>query len=84
MADIIDPTALAFVNEKVRPLANHLAQTYYVGRAIVDEFAARGGTAFIPNDDSSVKDGADQDGRPVLTGTNVNRLLQLMTAIINT
>lgn len=38
---------------------------------------------FIPNDNSPVKDGADQDGRPELTGLNVNRLIQLMRAVIN-
>jgi mevalonate kinase len=81
---ITDPTAVGFCNEKVRPLANMLAQMYYSGKAIIDEYEARGGTEFIPNDpDEEVMDGAQTDSRPVITGQNVTRIGQIMTEIID-
>lgn len=80
---VTDPTAIGFCNEKVRPLANLLAQLYYSGKAIIDEYEARGGTNFIPNDPAEIiEDGADADSRPVINGEDVTRIGLIMTTII--
>ncbi len=69
---ITDPTAVDYINGKIRPMANNLAQMYYMSKAIIDEYVERGGTAFIPNSPTEVvDDGADTDGRPIITGRNV-------------
>ncbi len=80
---VTDPTAIAFSDSKVRPLANLLGQLYYYGQAIIDEYNARGGTAFIANDANEViEDGANTEARPVINGQDVTRIGQIMTEIL--
>ncbi len=81
---ITDPTALAFTNEKIRPLANTLARLYYHGKSIIDEYDTRGGINFIPNSPSeTVEDGADADSRPVISGEDVTRIGAVMVNFID-
>ncbi len=72
---ITDPTAVAFCNAKVRRLADLYSQLYYASQPVIDEWNARGGTAFIPARSDVVADGADQDGRPQITGAQVVNLI---------
>jgi len=83
MADITDPTAIGFVDEKIRPLADMMARIYYTGKAIIDEYNTRGGTSFITNDPLAVvQDGADLDSRPVITGADVVNFGIVMSALL--
>lgn len=43
MADITDPTAVRFSNERIRPLADKLSQVYYLGVDLDDQWTALGG-----------------------------------------
>lgn len=83
MADITDPTAVAFCNEKIRPAADRLAQAYFDAKAVIAEWNARGGTDFIANDlAAEVIDGAQDDGRPVIDGADVNNIINRLSEFV--
>ncbi len=83
MADITDPTAVAFCNENVRVAANQLAQAYNNATAIVAQWTALGGASFIANEPlDEVIDGAQNDGRPVINGADVNNIINRLAEII--
>lgn len=75
MADITDPTAVAFSNEKIRVAADKLAQAYNFSNKVIDSWNALGGTALIPNTIDTIIDGAADDGRPVIQGIDVNNII---------
>jgi len=77
---ITDPTAIDFSNRKLRPAADRLAQINYWFESIIDELAKREeqDPAFIPDDATVMDDGADTDGRPVVTGAQLQQLVVLM------
>jgi hypothetical protein len=74
MADISDPQAVRFCNERVRPAADRFAQLYWWAKAVAAEWEAQGIAAKIPNDASVILDGAATDGRPIITGADVNTM----------
>lgn len=82
MADITDVQAVKFANERVRPLADRLAQSYAICKAIVAVWTAQGLSASFPNDTSEVIDNARQDGRPVITGAMVNSAVAFAQSLI--
>lgn len=88
MAAITDPSAIAFINSRVRPLADARAKLYNLGVMIAAEFTAKGMAALIPNDNSVVNDGSQAtapgggDGRTSITGADVNVLLALSNMYI--
>ncbi len=76
MADITNPTAVAFCNEKVRRVADALAEHYFRAKEIIAEWLARGGADFVANDPAAeVIDGAQEDRRPVIDGADVNNII---------
>lgn len=77
-------TEIAFCNDKVRVWATRCLRLYRMAQAVKDEWYVRGGDAFIPDGAEVVDDGADQDGRPVITGAQVNKLMELMEGFIAT
>lgn len=80
MAEIKDPNAVRFANTRIRPMADRLAQLYYLAVLFSDEFKALGlDTIFLKNPDS-VSDGSATDGRPPITGTDVNNIITLAIA----
>ena len=74
MADITDPEAVRFCNEKVRALADAATRYYYLSKELTNEWDATGMAAKIPDDSSEIIDGSAQDGRSTITGANVNGL----------
>lgn len=77
---ITDPNAIAFINNRVRPLADLRAKLYNLGLIVAAEFTAKGLATTITNDASVVNDGsqgATGDGRTSITGSDVNILLAL-------
>ncbi len=80
---ITDPTAIRFSNEKIRPAADELAQAYYKVKAIVDEWFAQSLGNVLTNTSDQVMDGADIDGRPVITGINVNFMMNRMIELVD-
>ena len=76
MADITNVQAVKFSNEVIRPLANDYAQLYYRASRAKDQWIALGMGDLIPNDaDAEMIDGAQTDGRPIITGQMINQLL---------
>lgn len=85
MAAITDPSAIAFINTRVRPLADLRAKLYNLGLMVAAEFTAKGLAALIPNDVSVVNDGSQAptgDGRTSISGADVNVLLALSNTYI--
>lgn len=73
---ITDPSAIAYCNTVIRPLADALTRFYYDDQTAADEFIAKGLATLIPNDGAQiVVDGAPADGRTQITGADVNILL---------
>ncbi len=73
--------AIIFSDEKLRPLADDLAQLYNKARAALDEWNARGMGSIIVNaeaplgDSAYGTDGTDGDGRPVVTGAELTNVV---------
>lgn len=78
-----DVQAVTFCNEKVRRAADRLAQAYYFGKIVLNEWNAQnyGGTT-IPIDGGTVEDGSVTDGRPVITGNDVHGLIARISALV--
>lgn len=75
MADITSPEAVRFCNEKIRPIADVLAQAYYACRMLVDEWDSNSMNNLISNTNlDEIIDGARQDGRHVVTGSDARRI----------
>lgn len=82
---VTDPSAIAFINSRVRPLADLRAKLYNLGVMVAAEFTAKGLATLIPNDSSVVNDGSQSpsgDGRTSITGADVNVLLALSNTYI--
>lgn len=82
MANIVDPTAVKFANETIRPAADRLVQLYWLAKNAQQQFTAKGLAALIPNDTSLVVDGAATDGRTPITGFDVNVVLSYLGAFV--
>ena len=81
MADIVNPEALRFVSEQIRPLCESLrgikAQMVAM-KVLWDDHVG----ALIPNDLSPVADGREAEGVSRLTGADVNNARNAMAALI--
>ena len=83
MADITDPTAVRFCNERVRTAADRLAQAYNYAKIVSAEWTANDMGTTIPNNSGdTVIDGAATDGRHVITGEDVNSLINRLDELI--
>ncbi|KKN49380.1 hypothetical protein LCGC14_0643560 [marine sediment metagenome] len=80
---ITDPQIKRFCNEQVRQAADRFGQLYNWCRAVRDEWTAQDMGTAIPNTTEVIDDGADFDGRPIITGADVHaikdRVLELIT-----
>jgi len=81
MADNLNPQAVKFVNERVRPLADALARAYYLAEATRDEWYANNLGTIFPFEDT-VQDGSATDGRHPLTGSDVVLLINRAEELI--
>jgi hypothetical protein len=86
---ITSPVAVAFSNTRIRVAADLLAQLDNFAGAVLNEWAANGGTALFPNTTAVLQDGAAPngidatggDGRPVITGAMVNNVINRLTEL---
>lgn len=81
MPDIVNPQVIKFANEQARQAADQLAQTFYRLEVVLDQWTALNG-ASLPNDGSVVVDGAQTDGRPILTGAKLHNLMSRLSESI--
>lgn len=80
---IVDALAVQFSNRQIRPLADRLSQLYYFARKAVDEWDAAKLAGVIPNsNDEVIADGADKDGRVLVTGFAAHTVIELAQAFI--
>ena len=76
MADITNPEAVRFCNEKVRVAADRLAQAYYFAKHVQQEWFANSMSSLIPNSgDDDVIDGSATDGRHPITGADATNII---------
>lgn len=74
MADITNPEAVRFSNEKARTLADVATRYYYAAKAFANEWDATDMGTKIPAAADLVIDGSATDGRTPITGQDVNNL----------
>jgi hypothetical protein len=74
MADISDPQVVRFSNEVVRPVADRMAQFFYFAESANDQFNANPDLLKALLSGATIDDGADKDGRPILTADTVKVL----------
>ena len=86
MANITDPTAIRFSNEKLRTACDYIMKAYWIVKAMQLDISANPSLAtLIPNDGmAEIIDGARQDGRTVITGADANLAFTNFTALVNT
>ena len=75
MADITNPEAVRFSNEKIRTLADLATRYYYAAKSVANEWGATGMNTKIPSTSDLIADGSDVDGRSPITGANINGLI---------
>lgn len=90
---ITNPEAVRFCNERVRVVADRLAQAYYFAKSVLDEWNANnyGGTILSNSDPSAViRDqaspsddvGTGGDGRKVITTNDVHNLINRCSDLV--
>jgi hypothetical protein len=79
---ITNPQGIAFSNDDIRPFARHARDHYYRAKLILSDWNARGMSAILTNSSSVVADGADTDGRPVITGADANNIINRIAEYI--
>lgn len=83
MADIDNPQAVRFCNERVRTAANAFAQLYNWAKSVSAEWTAQDMALKIANSaGDKVIDGSATDGRPIITGEDVYNVKDLVSEII--
>ena len=86
---ITNPVAIQFSNDKLRVAADLLAQIDNFSASVINEWNALGGTSLIPNNSEVLRDAASPsddsgtggDGRPVVTGTKLNNIINRLTEL---
>lgn len=80
---INNPQSVKYCNEKIRTVADQLAQVYYSAKAVVDEWNAQNMGAIITIDGGNIIDGSLTDGRPIITGNDVQLLIINLNGLIS-
>jgi hypothetical protein len=63
MADIVNPQAVKFANDAVRPFADVLLSAIESAREFEAQYAANAGDTLFPNTADLIADGSETDGR---------------------
>jgi hypothetical protein len=76
MALITNPQAIAFENTMGRAYAERMYGAYIAAKELVSIWNAQSLSAVIPNTSTDVfSDGAQTDGRPIVTGANMTNII---------
>lgn len=76
MANVTDPAAIKFSNEKIRVAADTLESVYWTAKRVITEWFATGINTKFPNDSTAVvEDGSDRDGRKIIHGADVHNII---------
>ena len=83
MADITNAEAIKFANERARVAADKLAQAYYFAVQVSQEWTANSMGSLIPNNvGDTLIDGSATDGRHVISGADVNNVINRLSELI--
>ena len=83
MAQITDPEAVKFCNERVRVAADKLAQAYQFAKLVTQEWYATNMSKKLAFDNAdTVVDGSKDDGRHPISGIDVNNLITRLTELV--
>jgi len=78
-----NPQAVAFANQKIRPMADLLYSAYETARSVLQQWNSQSVSSVIPNDSTVIADGAATDGRPPMTNAQATNIITRCTDIIN-
>ena len=82
MAQIDNAQAIRFANEEARVAADALLRAYRTAKVLVQDYYGKSGLSqtFVTGIADTIQDGADSDGRSIITG---NEVLNLITFASN-
>ncbi len=85
MAEINDPQLARFCNEKIRPLANALWESYFRSDALVEDYDVVGIDTILGKaaDEDLVADGSESDGRTRISAQDVRNMHKLLDEFKN-
>lgn len=75
--------AVAFVNNKVRPMATLLYEVYLNAKSLLQQWNSQAVSAVIPNDSVTISDGAAVDGRPPITDAQATNIITRCQDLVN-
>lgn len=84
MADNVNPQAVKVANERIRPAADLIAQTYWAFKRHIALDDAQGWDALFPVSDPTgeVVDGSRTDGRKPVANADVQNIRAVMRAFV--
>ena len=77
-----NPQAIRVANEKIRVAADKMGQLYNFFKALQAEGTAENWMSLFPADAQTISDGADVDGRAVITNQEVRDFIGDVSAFI--
>ena len=85
MAEITNPEAVKFCNEKIRVAASRYAALYFKAKEIAAEWAANPDLATNMAYDNTdlVVDGSAKDGRHPISGVDVNNIINRLNELVS-
>lgn len=82
MAEIINPEVIKFSNETIRPMADRLARMFYFAEGVQDLVSAKPQLLDELLKGGDLKDGAEVDGRPPLTGEQIKTIIEQVNEFV--
>ena len=79
---IDNPQAVKFSNERIRTMADKLAQAYYAAKALEQEWYANNMGELFPVGEGPVVDGSATDGRHPIMASNVLLLVTRCSELV--
>jgi hypothetical protein len=75
--------AIAFANNRIRPMADELYCAYLSAKKLVSEWTAQSVATVIPNDATIISDGSATDGRPQITDAQATAVVTRCQELIS-
>ena len=79
---ITDASAVQFSNTRIRPMADKLAQVYYLCKAIQNLWNGENWSALITNTSDIINDNAPTDGNRPITGVQATNIIVQAEAVV--
>ncbi len=79
----VNVQAVAFANQKIRPMADLMYSAYLSAKSVVQEWNSQSVSAVIPNDSTVISDGAASDGRAPITNAQATSIITRAQELIS-